>query len=90
MNSYIYKRSHRTEPYDTFKLQRSIKSTCLSVRTPPGEAELTAQRVAKSVESWLERRPEVTSADIRRKASEYLKVYNPEASYLFVQHRIMA
>lgn len=90
MKTGIIKRSRTVESYDSHKLQRSIKSACLSVRTPAGEAELTAQRVAMAVESWLRLRPEVTSADIRRKASESLQVYNPEASYLYTRHRIMA
>lgn len=90
MRTDIIKRDRMIEAYSPVKLRASIKSACLSVRTPPGEAEMTAQRVASSVEAWLQHRPEVTSADIRRKASESLQIYNPEASYLYTRQRIMA
>lgn len=80
----------RIEAYNPSKLHKSIHSTCLSVRTPPGEADLTAKRVCQAVGLWLENHFEVTSADIRRKAGESLHIHNPEAAYLYQQQHIMA
>jgi len=65
-NTHIVKRAlHYTEPYDERKLYASVYAACLSVRTPAGEAELTADRVCRTVEPWLEDKSEVTSGDIR-------------------------
>lgn len=89
MNTDIIKRNRTIETYSTHKLQSSIRSACLSVRTPTGEAETTALRVAKAVEAWLHHKPQVTSADLRRKSSEHLQIYNPEASYLYSRLAIM-
>lgn len=78
-----------TEPYDERKLYASIYAACLALRTPAGEAELTAAKVCKDIEPWLENKPEVTSTDIRHQAADHLKLYNPDASYMYVRHRSM-
>lgn len=77
-----------TERFDRAKLHASILAACLSVRSPEGQAEATARAVCDAVITWLERRPEVTSYDLRRVASAHLKSYHPEAAYLYEQHRI--
>jgi hypothetical protein len=88
--THIVKRAKgHSEAYDERKLYASVYASCLSVRTPAGEAELTASRVCKDIAPWLSAKAEVTSADIRRKASTHLKVYNPDAAYMYEQHRIM-
>lgn len=91
MNANIVKRAPgHTEPYDERKLYASIYAVCLSVRAPQGEAELTADRVCKDFKPWLINKPEVTSADIRRKAAEHLNIYNPNAAYLYKHHRVIS
>lgn len=85
--SRIIKRDGRIEPYVQQKLSTSIIAVCLSVRTPEGSAETTAKNVCMKTEEWLTSKPEVTSADIRRKAAEALLAYNPEAAYIYKQHR---
>lgn len=89
--SHVIKRSTElSEPFDKQKLRRSIIETCLSVRTPIGEAVITAEHVCLGVLTWLERHEEVTSADIRRKASETLSIHNPDASTVYEQFDVMA
>lgn len=85
----IVKRSGKrpSEPFDHSKLHRSIRAACLSVRSPEGEAETTAVNVTQAVVVWLETKPEVTSEDLRRITSYHLKVFHPEAAYLYEQHR---
>ena len=91
MKAYIVKRNPgHTEPYDERKLYASIYASCLSLRTPQGEAELTADRVCKDIAPWLEKKDEVTSADIRRAAAEHFAVYNPNAAYLYKTHRLIS
>ena len=90
MTHVIKRLKDHVEPYDHHKLASSIKASCLTVRTPIGEAELTAQRVCMDILEWLEDRIEVTSADVRRKASECLQTYNPEAAYMYEQHDYLA
>lgn len=86
MHTTIVKRHRKVEPYDEIKLMRSIYAACLSVRTPTGEAELTAKRVAKDLQTWLEKKQEVTSHDIRSRASQLLHSYNPHAAYTYKHH----
>lgn len=76
-----------TEAFDPHKLHASVRAACLSVRTPEGEADMTAWAVTDAVILWLEIRPEVTSDDLRRVAGRHLTVYHPEAAYLYEQHR---
>ena len=90
MPADIIKRGGRrhSESFVRKKLHDSIVAACLSVRTPEGQAETTANAVCESVISWLRQRPEVTSHDIRTVATRYLKSYHPEAAYLYEQHHI--
>lgn len=88
--THIVKRSPAyTEPYDERKLYASVYAACLSVRTPTGEAEITAERICQDMLPWLANKSEVTSGDIRRKTSECLTVYNPDAAYMYMRHRII-
>jgi len=78
-----------TESYDRDKLHASVLAACLSVRSPEGEAEMTARKVCDMVEKWLSSKPEVTSGDLRRKAGETLEVHHPEAAFLYKHHRLV-
>jgi hypothetical protein len=50
---------------------------------------MTAKNVCDAVIKWLEQKPEVTSHDLRRKATETLQKYHPEAAYLYKHHRLV-
>ena len=91
LTTYIIKRRGKrpTEAYDQEKLHKSILVTCLSVRTPEGQAEATAKKVAQAVTDWLSDKPEVTSEDIRRKAASVLTKYHPEAAHLYKHHHMV-
>lgn len=78
-----------TEAFDPAKLHASVLAACLSVRTPDGEAMQIADKVCDVVLQWCENKPEITSADLRRKASEALDIHHPEASYLYKHHRLV-
>jgi transcriptional regulator NrdR family protein len=91
IHTHIIKRSRgHSEPYDKRKLYASIYASCLSVRTPTGEAELTAERICKDLTPWLDGKQEVTSADIRRQAAQHFKVYNPDAAYIYKHHQVIS
>jgi transcriptional regulator NrdR family protein len=77
-----------SEQFMRDKLHASIIAACLSVRTPIGQAEAVANAVCESVIAWLQQHPEVTSNDIRLVATKHLRIHNPEAAYLYEQHRI--
>jgi transcriptional regulator NrdR family protein len=87
----IIKRSGErpSEGFDRSKLHTSILAACLSVRSPEGEAETIATSVCDIVTSWLASKPEVTSNDLRRKATEALTSFHPEAAYLYKHHRLV-
>lgn len=78
-----------TESFMRHKLHASIQAACLSVRSLEGEAEMTATHVCQAVTRWLETKSEVTSADIRRKATEALRLLHPEAAYFYQHHRLV-
>lgn len=78
-----------SERFNRDKLHTSIRAACLSVRSPEGEAEMVAKKVCDAVIEWLRLRPEVTSSDLRRKATETLTVHHPEAAYLYKHHRLV-
>lgn len=83
----IVKRGGHSELFDEKKLYASIYSACLAVREPAGTAEVVAERVVSDVLSWVSRKHEVTSNDIRRVASEHLHGYNVEAAHLYHKQR---
>jgi len=89
MHTTIVKRHKTTEQYDEIKLMRSIYAACLAVRTPAGEAEITAKRVAKELKAWLQKKPEVTSHDIRIHAAAFLQKYSTHAAYIYKHHGIV-
>ena len=76
-----------TEAFERGKLRASILAALLSVRTPEGQAEATADAVCDAVSRWLAGKPEVTSDDLRRKATETLTTFHPEAAYLYKHHQ---
>ena len=84
---HIVKRAGHNEEYDGRKLYASVYASCLSVKTPEGEAELVAEKVEEMVEKWLDSKHEVTGHDIRRQAAKHLKAYNPDAAYMYENHR---
>lgn len=74
-----------TEQFDANKLHRSIVATCLSLRTPEGQAEEIADAVCREVIDWCANRPEITSDDIRRVGAKALQKHHTEAAYLYKQ-----
>jgi transcriptional regulator NrdR family protein len=87
----VIKRSgeRASELFQRNKLHHSVSAACLSVRSPEGEAEMTARNVCDVVELWLKDKPEITSQDLRRKATEALNAFHPEAAYLYQHHRLV-
>ncbi len=92
VNTFVIKRqgNRPTELFRNNKLHRSILLSCLAVRTPEGEATSIASYVTDEVERWLINKPEVTSDDIRVKASQIFKIYHPEAAHLYKHHHLIA
>lgn len=85
---FITKQGKRPrEEFSPEKLHQSIVATCLSVRTPEGQAEDTAKQVTLSVMNWCQIRPSITSADIRRHAAKTLKGLHPDAAYLYEHYK---
>lgn len=78
-----------SETFDRTKLHSSVLAACLSVRSPEGEAETIAAKVCDELVAWLATKPEVTSHDLRRKATLALERFHPEAAYLYKHHRLV-
>lgn len=86
---HIVKRKGHTEPYDEKKVYASVFAACQSVRETVGSSELIADKVIKDVGGWIAKKHEVTANDIRREASKHLSVYNPDAAYMLLHHRVV-
>ncbi len=76
------------EIFDRIKLMQSITSTCLATHCPIGQAEESARSIATDIERWIDKRPEITSKDIRKKVADMLYIHQPEAAYLYKQRNI--
>ena len=87
----VVKRGGRrpSESFQREKLYASVLAACLSVRSPDGQAAMTADQVCIAVISWCHTKPEVTSNDLRRKATESLETFHPQAAYLYKNHRLV-
>ena len=84
----IIKRGKRpNEEFSPDKLHQSIVASCLSVRTPEGQAEDIARTVTLEVMRWCEIRPEITSSDIRRQAAKALRSLHTDAAYVYKRHK---
>ena len=78
-----------TESYERAKLERSLRAALHSLKTPEGQAGDVATAVCDIVEQWLDRRNEVTSEDLRRKASEALTPLHPEAAFIYKNYNVI-
>ncbi len=86
MADVVHSHTGTIAPFDTEQLRTSITAACYSVRLAEGVAQSAATHICRAVEDWLQTKSEVTSNDIRRKASEVLTIVCPEAGY-FYQHQ---
>jgi transcriptional regulator NrdR family protein len=89
-NVLIVKRhGHRaqSEHFDYDKMRRSIIAACLSCGVPEGHSESIGRHITDDVVEWLKDKPEVTSEDLRRTATRFLKTHHPDAAYLYEHHR---
>ena len=76
-----------SEHFIPLKMHTSIVAACISCGVPAGHAESIARHITSEVTDWLKDKPEVTSEDLRRTATHYLKTHHPDAAYLYEHHR---
>ena len=88
-DNYIVKHAGHSEPYDDRKIYSSVFAACIAVRESEPTAHLIADRVAKRVTESLGKKHEVTSHDLRVRASKQLWVYNEDAAWILRHHRNM-
>lgn len=88
--TYVVRRAtHESERFDPVRLHGSVFRACMAVRTLEGESHDTAEMVCKQMIDWLDDKTEVSSADIRRKTSQFLSAYQPDAAYLYSQQGLI-
>ncbi len=76
----MYKQDGQTEVFEAKKLHQSISKSCLAVGNTEKQAELFADKVCQLTEEWLEDKTEITVKDIRIHVSDFLQIYNKQAS----------
>ena len=84
---HIIKRKKHKQPFDERKLYASIYAACLSAHTSKEEAEVTSNLVSREVKKWLDKKEEVTSDQVFKKATEELYPLNKDASFMYKTHR---
>lgn len=90
MKAYVVQQgTHTSELFSPLRLHASIVSACLSVRAHEGEAHDAARHVCSQMIDWLIGKREVTSTDVRKRASRLLEAYHPDAAYIYSQERLM-
>jgi transcriptional regulator NrdR family protein len=77
----------KSEHFDREKMRQSIIAACLSCGVPTGHAESISRRITDEVIEWLADKQEVTSEDLRRTATRFLRTHHPDAAYLYEHHR---
>lgn len=89
MNVYVAKADStaHSQEFDPLKLHHSVLSACYAVRAFEGEAHLTARHVCERVIRWVNTKTEITSADIRRVTTSFLRQYHPEAAYTYESYK---
>jgi len=75
--------------YNRARLRASVITACLSVCTPEGQAESTADAVCDDFEVWLRNKQEVTTRDIVIVSAKLLEKYHTEAAYIYEQRHII-
>lgn len=86
-NLIIIKASGEKEPYNSAKIEASVRKSCLAVNSSLGEAEKYGELIAKEINKWLKTKTEVTTTDLRTKSSRELKKYHPEAAYFYENYK---
>lgn len=87
---HLVKRAGHKEEYDSKKVYASIYASCLAAHESIKVAESTAALVTKELDAWVETKHSlITSNDIRHKAGEILKKYNPDAAFSYIHHRVI-
>lgn len=85
----VFKHNGQTsEEFSSEKLKKTVFAACLNVRSPEYSAKSTTDLVCNDVEKWLLTKEEVTSLDIKDKATEFLEKYHPEAAYIYNQYSL--
>ena len=87
---HIVKRHGSSENYDERKLYASVFASCLAVKVQPRVAELISAQVVREVETWLDKKHEVTSKDLTHRVFDSLHLLNPDAAYLYKHHEVIS
>ncbi len=85
--THIVKRRGHKEQFDERKVYASVYAACLASHTSQEEAEATANLVSREVKRWLDKRQDITSDQIFKKAGEELKHLNKDAAFMYKTHR---
>ena len=86
----VKRHGHRaSEIFSRSKLHASVVLACKSIRTPDGQADITATQVVEAVVTWCQDHREITSADIRHQAGIVLERLHDEAGYIYQNHTLI-
>ena len=78
-----------SQPFSYQRLYESVVRACLGARRTEEQAKTTARLVCDNLSTWLKKHPEITSQDLRQATTKQLKIFDPEASYLYSQQNLI-
>ncbi|MDO4902499.1 MAG: hypothetical protein Q4A21_03050 [bacterium] len=79
----VVKKSGQIEEFSLKKLEKSLHETFNIVKLPDGELETLTKKILAEFQLWQSDKPEITTADIRRKITQITEKIHPEASYIY-------
>ena len=84
---HVVKRRGLEQHYDSKKVYASAFAAARNAHLSERESEKIGDEVTKAIDTWMEKKDEISSDDIFKKITEELKKYDPDASFLYKTHR---
>ncbi|MBI2664654.1 hypothetical protein HYX10_04940 [Candidatus Woesearchaeota archaeon] len=84
---HVVKRHGHREKFDERKAYASVYAACLAAHQTELTAEKAAAEVCKDLRKWIDDRKAVTSHQLHRQITGYLKKHDRNASFMYETHR---
>jgi len=84
---HVVKRKGHKEKFDERKVYASCYEACLSAHLEKKHAENICEQVSRNVKKWMKTKKEVSSSEISRKVTSFIKKHSKDAAFMYETHR---
>lgn len=84
---HIIKRKGHEEPYQSDKVFYTTYAACLNASMADDEAQKTAKKVVKEIESWIKDKKTVSSDELFKEITKVLRNEFDIAAFMYETHR---